>query len=330
MQRGNPYSMRKRRFWEARFTMANFISRDRQIQVLRMLVEGSSIRSTERYTGTHRDTIMRLLVRFGNACEEFHDLALANVSVEHVQCDEIWTFVKKKEARLDKKEKRSGRLGDMYLFTALDTDTKLMVSYLLGRRTAETTETFIRDLESRMVRPPMDAGEFSPQISTDGFTPYQSTIREAFGETARHGVLVKNYVNPEVGRYAPPDMVNSNRTNIRGIRDLWSIVTSHVERHNLTIRTFMKRFTRLALGFSKKVENLAAATSLHVAFYNFCWRPRHHEGGHRLTPAMAAGVVDELWSIERLYDEVMELRTSRQRAERNRRLVERLRGEGKQ
>ena len=165
-----------------------------------------------------------------------------------------------------------------------------------------------------MVRQPLSDPQ-SPQISTDGWGPYVPAIARSFVGSVRHGVLVKNYVNPESGRYAPPDLVKADRYNVQGINDLATICTSHVECCNLTIRTFMKRFTRLALGFSKKVENLAAATAIHVATYNFC---RIHSS-IRCTPAMAAGVIDKLWSMDDLYEAVTTHSARKGRAEADRR-----------
>jgi hypothetical protein len=152
--------------------------------------------------------------------------------------------------------------------------------------------------------------------------PHASLAR-SFGRSVRHGVLIKQYVNPEVGRYAPPALIKAERINVQGIRDLGTICTSHVERNNLTIRTFMKRFNRLALGFSKKLENLAAATAIHVAVYNFC---RMH-GSLKCTPAMAAGVIDRLWDMNDLYDAVMDHAERKRKAAQIEKLIERLRRE---
>ncbi|MDQ3330436.1 MAG: transposase [Planctomycetota bacterium] len=303
--------------------MANVLKREKQLEVISLLSEGCSIRSIERHTGVHRDTVMRLLCRFGAAVDGYLDHAFRNVYVEHVQCDEIWTFVAKKEARLNAREKKSGVLGDQYLFTALDTDSKLLFSYALGRRNAETTKAFIADLSQRICLAPGIAHD-SPQISTDGFTAYQTAIRDEFGPAVRHGVLIKNYSNPETGRYQPPDMVKADRINIRGIEDLFTICTSHVERCNLTIRTFVRRFTRLCLGFSKKLDNLAAAAALHIGVYNFV---RIHQTLN-MTPAMAAGVTDTLWNLETFFDVVNDHAKDMKRKAANRRLIERLnRGE---
>ncbi len=300
--------------------MANVLKREKQIQILRLLSEGNSIRSTERLTDMHRDTIMRFVVRFGNQCRAFLDEALSNLSLRHVQCDEIWTFVRKKEGHLYGNEKRNNTIGDAYLYTALDTDTKLLVTFAIGKRNSEVTAAFIADLEKRLVRQPVADADDTPQISTDGWGPYVPCIARSFGRSVRHGVLIKNYVNPDVGRYAPPALIKADRINVSGIRDLATICTSHVERNNLTIRTFMKRFTRLALGFSKKLENLAAATAIHIAVYNFV--RIHRTLG--CTPAMAAGVIGELWDMDRLFDAVAEHANRNVRDARLEKLIRRL------
>jgi IS1 family transposase len=302
--------------------MPRLLSRENQIQVLRLLSEGNSIRSTVRLTGIHKSTIMRLVVRFGNQCRAYLDHKLVNLALDHVQLDEIWTFCRIKEGHAKKRNLDTARIGDQYLFTALDTETKLLVSFAVGKRTWETTDVFIRDLKKRLVVPVV-MGDVRPQLSTDGFQPYMPAIRRHFQGTVRHGVLIKQY-SDNTGRYAPPTLAHTERINISGISDVATICTSHVERNNLTIRTFMKRFTRLALGFSKKVENLAAATAIHVATYNFC---RIH-GSLKCTPAMAAGVIDRLWGMGDLYDAVTKhAAKERAKAKRERwiqRLIDRL------
>jgi IS1 family transposase len=300
--------------------VANVLRREKQIEVLRLLVEGNSIRSTERLTGIHRDTIMRLVRRFGDACRSFLDESLAHLSLRHVQCDEIWTFVKKKQGHLRGNELRNDRIGDQYLYTALDTDTKLIASFTVGKRSSEMTYAFIADLEKRLVRQPLATSD-SPQISTDGWGPYVPAIARSFVGSVRHGVLIKQYVNPESGRYAPPNLVKTERHNVQGIRDLTTICTSHVERNNGTIRQWCKRFTRLTYAFSKRVENLAAAVALHVAFYNYC---RIHRT-LRCTPAMAAFVTDRLWSMGDLYDAVTEHAERKRKDERLAKLARKLR-----
>jgi IS1 family transposase len=307
-------------------SVANFIGREKQIQILRLLSEGNSIRSTERLTGIHRDTIMRAVVRFGNQCRDFLDASLANLSVRNLELDEIWTYVAKKQKRCRGNDLRNQAIGDQYLYTALDADSKMVITFAIGKRTSEVTAAFVADLEKRIVRQPSADADDIPQISTDGWGPYMPSIARSFGRSARHGVLIKQYVDPSVGRYAPPDLVRTERINIRGIKDLGTICTSHVERLNGSIRLFMKRFTRLTYAFSKKLENLAAATALHVAVYNYV--RIHRSLG--CTPAMAAGVIGELWDMDRLFDAVTEHANRKVRDARLEKLIERLSGDKRQ
>ena len=190
---------------------------------------------------------------------------------------------------------------------ALDADSKLICSYALGKRDKETTDRFVDDLARWIVLPEYGHEEEKPQISTDGWGSYPEAIASSLGDRIRYGQLIKHYGDGEQeGRYGPPAVCSAERKSIQGIRDLYAICTSHIERHNLTIRTFMRRFTRLALGFSKKLDNLRAAAALHVAYYNYCWRPREKgtRGRLRTTPAMSAGIVGELWNLDDLYDAV--------------------------
>jgi IS1 family transposase len=299
--------------------VANVLCREKQIAVLRLLSEGNSIRSTERLTGVHRDTIMRLVIRFGNNCRSFLDDTLTGLSLKHVQLDEIWTFCGMKEAMAKKRRLDTAVIGDQYLFTALDTDTKLLVTFAIGKRGWETTNAFIRDLQKRLVTLAA-LGEDRPQLSTDGYQPYLGAIRRHFNGTVRHGVLIKQYTDKDTGRYAPPPLVGTERRNINGITNLRTICTSHVERMNGSIRQFVKRFTRLTYAFSKRLGNLAAACALHVAVYNFV---RVHRTLGR-TPAMAAGVVGELWDMERLFDEVAKHAQRKVRDARLEKLIARL------
>ena len=289
--------------------MAYVLRREKQIQILHLLVEGNSLRSITRLTRVHRTTVMNLLVEFGEKCRTFLDDRLRNLDLHHVECDEIWTFVAKKQGRLTQTEQGNPAIGDQYLFVAQDQDSKLVVTYALGKRNGEVTAAFIDDLASRIVVPynPNEAWSAKPQISTDGWQSYPTAILATFGSCVNYGQIIKNYRNDEQpGRYGPPSMTDADRRRVVGIEDLATICTSHVERNNGSIRLFMKRFTRLTYAFSKKLENLAAAVALHVAYFNFCWRMRENEGGRlRVTPAMQAGVVNQLWNIEDLYNAVM-------------------------
>lgn len=296
--------------------MSNVLPREQRISVLHHLVEGNTLRSTSRLTGVHRTTIMNLLVDFGSQCQAYLDRTMRNLELTHVECDEIWTFVQKKQARLtvDEKAERAD-IGDVYLWTALDAKTKLVASYLVGKRSADNARRLMNDLASRLTFPTphqSDAHAYQPaqslyitQVSTDGFPGYPEAVDLAFGGHAKYGIIIKEYKNARM-QYDPSEIVGTKRKPVRGEITPWSICTSHVERHNLTIRTLMKRFTRLSLGFSKKLENLEAACAMFLCFYNYCWRTRMplKSGRLRKPAAMAAGVVSSLWSFEDMYDQV--------------------------
>jgi IS1 family transposase len=295
--------------------MANVLSADERLSVIHHLVEGCSLGSITRLTGIHRTTIMNLMVEFGALCRDFLDSQMRSLNLRHVQCDEIWTFVQKKQGRLHADEKDNPVIGDMYLWVAFDQETKLIPTFAIGKRSGDMARRFMVDLARRINLPRgTDTGTIPgiiPQLSTDGFAAYPEAVDLAFGRYVNYGVLIKDYRNTDQpGRYGPPELIATERREIFGIVNEQSICTSHVERHNLTIRTFMRRFTRLSLGFSKKLENLAAACSMYVAYYNYCWRTRESDrsgkaGRLRPTAAMMAGVTDELWSIGDLYERVM-------------------------
>jgi IS1 family transposase len=288
--------------------MANVLSVEDQILVLHHLVEGSSIRSIQRVTGIDKKTILKLLVRFGAACREFLDQQMRGLELRHLEVDEQWTFVAKKQGRLHDSEKANARFGDQYLWLAIDMDTKLIPTFAIGKRSADMARRFMVDLANRIALPTAtDTGERAgiiPQISSDGFAAYPEAVDLAFGSYCRYGQIIKDYRNAEQpGRYGPPELVGTDRREIFGYVPLDTICTSHAERVNLTTRTLLKRFTRLSLCFSKKLENLAAAVAIYVAYYNFVWQ--HKTLGGR-SPAMAAGVTSRPWSMEELYEKVMQ------------------------
>jgi len=300
--------------------MSNILPREKQIEVLHHLVEGNTLRSTARLTGIHRTTITNLMVRFGMVCKAFMDRQLRGLTLNHVEVDEIWTFVWKKQGRLTAEEKAECHdRGDIFLWTALDAETKLVASFLVGKRSGDNARRLMKDLASRLVMPKPHQSDphaykaggyvYVTRLSSDAFAAYPEAVDLAFGPYAKFGTIKKDYRNADQpGRYAPPEMVGTERRGVFGIREdeERGICTSHVERHNLTIRTLMKRFTRLCLGFSKKLENLEAACAMFLAFYNFVWRTRDaNEGRTRVPAAMAAGVVKSLWSFENLFDRVM-------------------------
>ncbi len=275
----------------------NVLSREQQVAVLHLLVEGNSLRSVTRLTGIHRTTVMKLMLRAGDCLRSFLDARMRGLNLEHLQLDEIWTFCRKKQGQLTPEEQDNDQIGDQYLYVALDQQTKLVPSYVIGKRNRQMTELFMLDLSQRVVTPGIGEEGDRPKVSTDGWAAYPGAVDLAFANTVKHGVLIKNFrEHPQPGRYGPPEMIGETRRPMVPELDPDEICTSHVERHNLSIRTFMRRFTRLALGFSKKLENLAAATALYIAHYNFC---RRH-GSLRMTPAMAAGLTDRFWSMEEL------------------------------
>ena len=269
----------------------NRLSLSRRTQIINCLVEGNSIRSTERLTDSHRDTICRLLVQIGNGCAALLDQEVRDLSCERIQVDEIWSYVGKKQARLTPEDNRS-RLGDMWTFVALDPDTKLVPTYLVGKRTRHNAVAFMADLSERMSN--------RVQLSSDALTTYVDAVERVFGTDVDYAQAVKFYEAEPIGpgRYSPPRVKSQQKTVVVGNPDQRYISTSIVERQNLTMRMSMRRFTRLTNAFSKKIENLQAAVSLHFAHYNFV---RMHKT-LRMTPAMAAGVSNRLWSLEELID----------------------------
>ena len=270
----------------------NVVPKERQIRVLSALVEGNSIRSIERMTGTHQDTITRLLCRTGDGCARLLNEKMVDLPCRYVQVDEIWTFVRKKQRMLTKKEKRTPELGDQYVFVSLDADSKLIISHCVGKRDGRTASRFMAELRGRLTN--------RIQLTTDGFEPYVQATEDAFGADVDYGQLVKIYKSNGAGRgrYAPPECVEAIPTIINGEPNPYKISTSYVERQNLTMRMSMARLARLSLAFSKKFDNLKAALALHFAHYNFC---RVH-GSLRVTPAMEAGITDHIWTMGELLD----------------------------
>ncbi|MCQ4574767.1 MAG: IS1 family transposase [Candidatus Brocadiales bacterium] len=266
---------------------------ERKIQVLKALVEGNSIRSIERMTGTHRDTVMRLLVKTGDDCQrKVLDKYVHGFHSKLIQVDEIWTFVRKKERRLTPEEQTNLELGDQFVFVGLDAETKLVPAFTIGKRNGQTAIKFMRELKYRL------AGNGRIQITTDAFRSYRWAVREAFGHDVDYAQLSKIFgpTTPGYGRYSPPKVWGVLSTIINGNPDARFVSTSYIERQNLTMRMQMRRFTRLTNAFSKKLENLKAALSLHFAYYNFM--RVHRTLG--MTPAMKAGISNHVWTWEEL------------------------------
>jgi IS1 family transposase len=267
----------------------NTLSTEEKVSVLSAMVEGNSIRSVERMTGIHRDTIMRLVVRTGENCTRIMDERMRGIRSQCVQVDEIWTFVGIKEKRLTQSHD-AATMGDQYVFIAMDADTKLVPSFIVGKRSATNAYLLMKDLESRLVT--------RVQLTTDGFRPYINAVDDTFGTNVDYAMLIKTYqgVAEQDTRYSPDQIVNAVPIPVMGDPKPWSISTSHIERQNLTIRMQLRRFTRLTNAFSKKLENLKAACALHFAWYNFC---RVHQS-LRVTPAMAASIADQIWPLSEL------------------------------
>jgi IS1 family transposase len=263
----------------------NKLSVAKRAAVVAALVEGNSVRATARMTDVSKPTILKLLADLGTVCAEYHDRTVRELRCQRIQCDEIWSFVgaKAKNVREDKK----GVWGDLWTWTAIDADTKLIVSYLVGPRITPNAWNLMWDLAARVIN--------RPQITTDALAWYKGAIAEAFPEVD-YATVTKIYSAEPTGRYSPPRFVGQKTEVLQGSPNPRHISTSYVERQNLTMRMQMRRFTRLTNGFSKKAENHAHAVALNFLCYNFA---RIHRT-LRITPAMAAGLSDHVWSIEEI------------------------------
>jgi len=263
---------------------------EKAILALRMLLEGSSIRSVERITEMHRDTILKLLVVAGEKCEKIMGRYVRNIAVKDVECDEIWSFIGKKEKRVSPEDDQN--LGDAYTFVGIERNTKLVLNIALGKRDQITTNSFIEGLRDAI------APSTSFQITTDGFAPYRTSIPDTFGDYVDYAMLIKVYAAVADGerKYSPAEVKSVEVVPVCGNPDPARICTSIIERSNLSIRMGQRRFTRLTNAFSKKWENHWAAVMLWYTYYNFC---RIHQS-LRVTPAMEAGIADHQWRIEEL------------------------------
>jgi IS1 family transposase len=264
---------------------------DRQIQVISALVEGNSIRATVRMTGAAKDTVVKLLARVGEACADYQRRTLRNLPCKRLQCDEIWSFCYAKEKNVPQELRGKFGYGDVWTWTALCADTKLIACWRVGDRDAWNAQHFMYDLSSRLAN--------RMQLTTDGHRVYLEAVDLAFGNDIDYAMLVKLYGNEPKGhggRYSPPQCIGAIPTVVTGRPKRRHISTSYVERQNLTMRMQMRRFTRLTNAFSKKLENHQHAIALHFMHYNFC---RIHQT-LRVTPAMAAGITDHVWEISEI------------------------------
>lgn len=269
----------------------NKLSTQDRVRIISALVEGNSIRATCRMTGAAKGTVLKLLVDLGKACAKYQDEKLRGLNCKQIQCDEIWSFCYAKEKNVPEEMKGKMGFGDVWTWTAIDAESKLIVSYLVGDRSAVYARKFIDDLASRLAH--------RVQLTTDGHKAYLSAVEGAFGADVDYAMLDKIYnAPPREGhaRYSPAECCGTRKIKIKGNPDIKKVSTSYVERQNLTMRMSMRRMTRLTNAFSKKIENQAHAVALHFMHYNFC---RVHQT-LRVTPAMEAKVSDHVWSLEEI------------------------------
>jgi IS1 family transposase len=278
----------------------NRLNRTERAQIIRTLVEGNSIRSTSRMTGFAQNTIMKLLVELGDAATEYQSRTLRNLTSTRIECDEIWAFCHAKAKNVPEQHAGEFGYGDVWTWTAIDPDTKLIPAWLVATRDEFAARQFIADLGSRLSN--------RVQITTDGHRPYIAAIEAEFGRNVDYAMLVKTY-GPEGGeevpqarKYSPQVCTSQEVRVIQGQPDPERISTSYIERSNLTLRMGSRRFTRLTNAFSKKVRNHAAAVALHHLHYNFARPHRSLANPYPRTPAMAAGIADHIWTCEEIAD----------------------------
>lgn len=270
------------------------LSFGKKVQVISSLVEGNSIRATCRMTGVAKGTVTRLLESVGRTCGEYQDVVLRNLPCKQIQCDEIWSFCYAKEKNVPEEFKGTFGFGDVWTWTAIDADTKLVPSWHIGSRDATDGRLFIEDLKNRLAN--------RVQLTTDGHKVYLSAVEDAFGSEIDYAMLIKLYGKDSEGekRYSPAECIAIEKKIVQGNPDIAKISTSYIERQNLTMRMNMRRFTRLTNAFSKKIENLEYAIALHFMYYNFC-RPHktlNLKKSLGITPTIAAGVTNRIWKIE--------------------------------
>jgi len=282
----------------------NKLSIERQAQIIRVLCEGNSIRSTARITDCSINTVVKLLREVGAACLAYQDKTMHNLSLNKLQIDEIWSFVYSKDKNVPEDKKGRFGYGDVWTFTAIDSETKLVPAWLVGSRDANCASIFIGDLKHRLTN--------RVQITTDGHKMYLEAVEKAFGSEVDYGMLVKMYGETIEGekRYSPAECISTEKKVIQGNPDTKLISTSYVERQNLTMRMSMRRFTRLTNAFSKKLENHIFALALYFMHYNFARTHKTLANPYPRTPAMASGIANHIWAIEEIVELINKLKIS--------------------
>ena len=267
----------------------NRLPLEKRVQIVGLLVEGNSLRATSRLADVSINTVTKLLIDLGCACAQYHHENVRNLRVRRIQCDEIWSFVGAKRKNVTAEQEANG-WGDVWTWTAIDADTKLCVTYYVGDRGKHSAYNFMRHAAERIIG--------RPQITTDAHRPYLEAVENAFGMEVDYAQLHKIYgaPTPDESRYSPATCIGCDMKTVTGDPDPKYVSTSFVERQNLTMRMSMRRFTRLTNGFSKKLENHGHMVALHFMHYNFA---RVHKT-LRITPAMAAGITDHVWSLDEI------------------------------
>lgn len=274
----------------------NRLSNEERAGVIACLVEGMSIRATVRVTGIAKNTVTKLLVDLGKVCSEFMDGEMQGLTCKRLECDEIWSFCYAKQKNVPEQYQGQEGYGDVWTWVAIDAETKLVPSFLVGERSAADAELFVRDLASRLNN--------RVQISTDGLRLYVDAVESAFGADVDYGVVHKIYKSESAKggerSYSPAKCTGIEKKQVVGDPDMKKVSTSYVERQNLTMRMGMRRFTRLTNAFSKKLENLSAAVALHFMHYNFARPHKTLSKRYPTTPAMAAGITDHVWTLNEI------------------------------
>ncbi|MFC1946575.1 IS1 family transposase [Chloroflexota bacterium] len=272
----------------------NKLSIERQAQIIKVLCEGNSIRSTARITDSAVNTVVKLLRDVGNTCLKYQDEVMKDLPCQKLQCDEIWSFVYSKDKNVPEEHTGEFGYGDVWTFTAIDADTKLIPSWLVGERNTDCAYAFVADLRDRLSN--------RVQLTTDGHKMYLEAVEQAFGGDIDYAMLIKLYGKDIEGekRYSPAECTGTQKRKINGKPDMKAVSTSYVERQNLTMRMQMRRFTRLTNAFSKKLENHILALALYFMYYNFARPHKSLANPYPTTPAMASGISTHIWTVEEI------------------------------